>query len=224
MRLAFSIKEVFILISYSFIFGFLFSFARWSIENLLTFSAMSFLVLFFLMSGQKWMAHRKHMYVSMAFSYWALFVSLVLCIVSNGSIILPIPPGIILEKHEHVGKKMQGFREFAKIGFAGIFVTILFGLLFSQLEALTSILFYIVFVSLLPLDFIFRYFEPHSGNLPGTLIFYRSRTLYVFTLIFFLASSLMALSGEVLFTLFFGLMVGLFGSLYYIIKIEKNFS
>lgn len=231
-------KEVIYIIAHSIVFGFLFSFQMWGtvsvdyfygLSRLLLYSVFSFFALLLIIFGQKFFAARNAIEHEVGISIVAICLSLFLAMISNGSIVLPIPPGFHLGNATSfrvgMSKYQKGIREYARIGFGSIMVATLVALIFRGLGFVYAVEFakvviFLLFMSMIPIDFLIGLIDKKIGVSNGTVMLYHSRTLFIFAAVFFASSAFMVVLEGFLYSVFFGLTIAGIIAIYYYAKYE----
>jgi hypothetical protein len=224
----FTNHEVFLIIGYAFLVGFLFSFTQWGdadgvfswiigLSNLIYYSALSFIVILTTIFFQKLVGAHIGILPTFQLTWGYVIVPLLIAFLTNGKIIMFFPPGYITTEslRNMMGRNRyrEAFSDFLRIGLTAIFICVVLGTFFSlkfiptQLIPIKEIFFFYAFYSLIPIDIIFSWNTKNPTISNAMSILYPSRSIYIFTIVFVALAYILSLTQTFFFTLLLSLLI-----------------
>lgn len=257
---SYSQYELISILAFGFIIGFLFAFDNWGvgglynksvgIQNLLLYSIACIFVLFVFTYVQKVIGVLVGVHASHQISWVYLVISILLCFLSAGKIVVFIPPTLHIRQLEHlsIGRKpfafsIKNLRIFALLPLLALVTTaVIISELLPVSGAAASTIFWVSFLtvlySLIPIEFLVslptvfargkvEMFSPSlahnvetKGISLGSILLYGSKMNFIFALIFLICSLISQVTTGVLFTILFSFLVALSMTTIYFVKTE----
>jgi hypothetical protein len=238
----FSNHEVFLILGYALLMGFLFSFTKWGDETgayslsvglsqWAYYAALSFIVVLSVIFFQKFSGSHIGIIPTFHVTWAYIITSLILIVLTNGKVLLFFPPGFVTEQslRNMLGRNryFEAFSDFIRIGASGIFLCVVFGIFFSlkfipqSLVPLKEIFFFYAIFSLIPIDIIFSWNVKKPALSNGMAILYPSRPLYIAILIFVLVAYVLSFTQTFFFSLLLSVILAIIAGLVWFLYKEK---
>ena len=235
-------EEISTILLYALAIGFFFSFDNWGTESsvnlsigffhLISYTIGSLITLILYTYGSKFVGQSIGVHSFIKTSYIGLFISLLIVMLSEGKLVLFIPPGFSFDMHPNLMKgrfyRHQTHKDFALSGIGSIMFQLIALLLISTFSLDSFLLFshmgevlmFSILFSLIPFDLIIKPFEKRAGQSIGSSIIFKNRGLFVFIITFILVIYLVSVQFSFFVSLLFATFASLCIYLYYKFKIE----
>ncbi|MFT7616204.1 MAG: hypothetical protein ACI8Y7_001033 [Candidatus Woesearchaeota archaeon] len=238
-KVAYNKDEFIVVFLFSVILGFLFSAKTLFTEahhvfvsDFIITSAVALIIVFFFTLVMKMTGVVTGVYPIVTVSHFWLVVAVILALMSRGFIIIFIPPGFLLHASNRMllGRKPgePGLREQTMMAVLSICSLIVLALfvdsmnIHSQVQGtFVSMAYMYAIYSLVPFDFATKMmFENDEGATCGAVIFFKSRTIFVFMILFVLASLIGLFADGYIVWAAFAFIIAFLGAIIYYFKSE----
>ena len=207
----YSSGEIIALFVYGLTAGFVLSFNKWGgevfdagtgVDNLIYYTLISLFILFAATYVQKIVGAHSGVVPKFHFSLWSILIPLISIFITAGTVPFFMLPGFsTTENLSHMlgrNRFRKGFVDYMQIGMSGtVFLTVsglFFSLPFLQniFSGVNTTFFIFAALSLIPFDLVLKPIDKKCGVSNACGIFFCSRSLYIFAIIFLLLAFILS--------------------------------